>query len=559
MYFRPYFYFALFLSIFMNTALLAQTTEWTARFGGSYWDEATDIALSPSNNRIFVCGMASDSLNWGNGNVLESNGSGDFWIASYDQNGAALWMQLGGGRVDDRFNALVLSPNADAVYAAGTIRDTVVLGSDSLKTEGLYADDPLLVKYNAETGNIIWQKHWRGVGLASATAIAADNAGNIYANISFRDTIYVQNDTLTALGSSDILLVKMNSEGVMQWYKQFGGIGADVLQDIQLATDGSIYVGGYFQQTAIWGATILTAVGESDIFMAHLNPNGEVLWAKREGNDYSESITSLVLADNNRVYWAGQFNGNTKIGEQIFSSNGTTNALIIATDTSGNVQWVQQGIGAINATNNISSDAQGNVYLCGSFSENLSFGNFSLTATGSREMFVVRYSANGEAQWIKGVASAQTNHFSDALAIQTNALGNCYIVGNFNGSLLTDNGNSISSQGFSDIFIAHIAPPLIISVEPIANNQQENYFNARYSYEQDAINIQFGSSEQTGSLQFVLSNLYGQILFSQTLASAPNDLQTLSLPVSKLSNGLYIVTMIAQNERKTSQKLFVSH
>lgn len=48
--------------------------------------------------------------------------------------------------------------------------------------------------------------------------------GNVYVGVVFReDSIFVQTDSLAALGSSDILLLKLNADGVLQWYRQFGG------------------------------------------------------------------------------------------------------------------------------------------------------------------------------------------------------------------------------------------------------------------------------------------------------------------------------------------------
>ena len=553
MQFRPYFYLALFFISLPN--LLAQNSEWTARLGSAYWDEAADMVLLPSNNHLFVCGMVSDTIQWATNGTLATHGSGDFWVARYDNNGNPLWMQSGGGRVDDRFNALALAPDGNALYTAGTIRDTLVLNGDSLKTEGLYADDPLVVKYNAENGNIIWQKHWKGIGLASAEHIASDAAGNVYVGIEFRDTLYVQSDTLAASGSKDILLIKLNSDGTMQWYKQLGGLGADVLQAMHIDTQNRLYLGGYFQQTAIWGSHILTALGETDIFMAQLNGNGDIVWAKREGGEYAESITSISSVGDNRLYWAGQFSGNTQIDTHNLVCDGISNSLLIASDTLGSVQWLQQGNGAVNTANSLSTDAAGNVYMCGSFSENLYFGNQNLSANGSRVLYVVRHSYNGEAQWIKKIDVSGTSYFSDALALQTDADGKCYIAGNYNGTLLLDN-DEVPSMGFSDIMLMRIAQPLVIAVNEVPLDNASLRFTAHYLSQQQSINLQW-QSNQSETLQMQVCNLYGQIIHSQTLQGS-NDMQSISLTVGELPKGLYIATLYGKNGLKASQKLLLN-
>lgn len=535
--------------------LSAQTVEWATRFGGTHWDESADIVVSPAGDAVFVCGMVSDTVFWQTGSSLATNGSGDFWIARYDNNGIPLWMQSGGGRTDDRFNALALSPAADAIYAAGYVRDTLVLGGDSIKTDGLFSDDPLLVKYNAQNGNLLWKQHWAGIGLASARSIGTDPTGNVYVGIVFADSIYVQTDTLAALGSSDILIVKLNADGVMQWYRQFGGVGSDVLQDIAVAPDGSLYLGGYFQQTALWGVTTLVASDENDIFMAHLDPDGNVLWANREGGEYGESIISVALNHQGQVYWAGSFNQSTQIGTYNLTSNGIGNTLLIETDLEGNIIWATQGNGTINGATSIAADNAGNAYLSGYFTENVSFGNHTLTATGSTELFAVRYSPSGEAQWLKGITANQNTDFSQAAALQIDHEGHCYVTGRYIGILNADN-DELPAAGFADVFLLRIEQPLIIGIEPAT--VALNYLVASTNPQgQLTIRYQYPNNNQTTRL--TLSNLYGQTIATQLLPpnNTNTEFATFSLPTTNLPQGLYLITLQSPSSVLASTKVWL--
>ena len=535
-------------SLLLPAISLAQTINWANRLGGTHWDESADLLLSPAGDALFVAGMVSDTISWQNGSSLATHGSGDFWIARYDNNGTPIWMQSGGGRTDDRFNTVALSPTADAVYAAGQVRDTLVLGADSIKTDGLFSDDPLVVKYNAQNGNLLWQRHWKGIGIATARSIAADAIGNVYVGIVFEDSIFVQTDSLAALGSSDILLLKLNADGVLQWYRQFGGIGADVVSDMTIAPDGSLYLGGYFQKTAIWGSTTLLAADENDLLMARIDPNGNVLWAKREGGEYAESISAIALTQQGNVYWAGSFNLQTQIGDSTLSTNeGIAATLLLQTDSLGNIAWVRQSNGIISGATGICTDSAGNAYLSGYFIENVQFGNHSLTATGSTELFVVRYSPNGEAQWLRGIAAAQNSDFNQAAAVQVDATGKCYVTGAYLG-LLNADGDALPSLGFADIFLLQLSQPLIISIKPIptttttlsASYDGQGQLIARYSYQP--------STPYTSNAQIAIYNTYGQLIAVQNvpppLSAAYPNLQstTIALPTA-LQPGIYIVSL----------------
>lgn len=79
---------------------------------------------------------------------------------------------------------------------------------------------------------------------------------------------------------------------------------AHVVSDMHVRARRQPLFRGYFQKTAIWGSTTLLAADENDLLMARIDPNGNVLWAKREGGEYAESISAIALhATKGNIYW----------------------------------------------------------------------------------------------------------------------------------------------------------------------------------------------------------------------------------------------------------------
>lgn len=125
-----------------------------------------------------------------------------------------------------------------------------------------------------------------------------------------------------------------------------------------------------------------------------------------------------------------------------------------------NYLWAKSAGGTSNDySNDVTSDAFGNVFVAGSFySHTITFGNITLTNednTGTTtDIFIVKYDPSGNVLWAKNGGGAM-NDFGQF--ITTDAAGNVLITGGFQSNTITfgnvtlTNANTISSN--SNIFI----------------------------------------------------------------------------------------------------------
>ena len=115
-----------------------------------------------------------------------------------------------------------------------------------------------------------------------------------------------------------------------------------------------------------------------------------------------------------------------------------TSTLTLSAQTPG-IEWAHGfgggGTSADNATAT-AMDAQGNIYTSGMFAGTADLdptsGEFLLTSTGERDMYIQKLDANGNFVWAKGFQSTQSKYAS-ALAVDHN--GNVIMVGRFRGTL----------------------------------------------------------------------------------------------------------------------------
>ncbi len=120
--------------------------------------------------------------------------------------------------------------------------------------------------------------------------------------------------------SDDVLYLKLNSSGIQQWVKFYGGAGRDRGQDIIQTSDN-----GY----AIVGYTTSAPAQYYDAFLVRTAVNGDTLWTKRYGaSSYDDANSVKVLSD-----------GGFILGGQ--SSNGTNgfDQYLVRTNASGTLLW----------------------------------------------------------------------------------------------------------------------------------------------------------------------------------------------------------------------------
>ncbi len=223
-----------------------------------------------------------------------------------------------------------------------------------------------------------------------------------------------------------------------QWASQAGGSpGFSLGYDIAVDASGNVYITGGFTQTATFGTTTLTSVGNYDIFVAKLDPNGAWLWAVQAGGAGGADLGhGLSVDDLGNVYIAGYFGLTATFGATTLVSSGSNDIFVAKLDTNGGWLWAVKAGGTgtdINWLGSIALDPAGNVFVCGWFgSPTITFGATTLTLTGGGvvyDTFVAKLDTNGN--WLWAVQTTGTAIVKYALAIATDSVGNAYIAGNF--------------------------------------------------------------------------------------------------------------------------------
>lgn len=139
--------------------------------------------------------------------------------------------------------------------------------------------------------------------------------------------------------------------------------------------------------------------GYNELFIAKYDFAGGLQWmqAADGGGHYGNNSYSISLDQEGNAYITGTFSGTAIFGAQQLKAKGAANMFLAKYDAAGNLQWVKQANGNGYESqvrgNEISLDKNGEVVVTGQVLNLGDFGTQQLAGTGNYE---ARYSTNGE-------------------------------------------------------------------------------------------------------------------------------------------------------------------
>lgn len=180
------------------------------------------------------------------------------------------------------------------------------------------------------------------------------------------------------------------------------------------------------------------------------------LWAKSVGGSSDDQAISISTDSFGNEYVVGYFESPTLNFGSVTLTNSNTNGsrdiFIVKYDANGTVIWAKSAVGSSNdEAKFIANDSNGNSYVTGYFnSSTITFGSIVLTSSGSYDMFVAKYDNLGNVIWAKR-AGGNASDFAESVA--TDASGNVYVAGKFASLTMVFNSTTLTNVGSDDTFL----------------------------------------------------------------------------------------------------------
>jgi uncharacterized delta-60 repeat protein len=427
-----------------NLAAFAQPAlEWPARYNPADNNDEAHSVVVDNNGNVFVTGSG-----------FNASGNLDMITIKYSPSGQQLWVQSydGAGHDNDESRQITIDPNGDVCivgysktvsnftdittikYSNAGVQQWVrtydgafhngdqgnaitVDGGGNFyvcgyETVANYTYDFVTIKYDAG-GSQVWVQTYNGPGDFNDEAkdLVTDANGNVFVTGS-SDTFF------NNLPNSDIVLLKYNNSGTLQWRKVYD----DAAHSYQYATNLCI---DRNDDIAVAGYGFITAHGY-DIFVLKWNNAGAWQWMStyNYGNNTFESPHDIIADSLNNIIVTGQ-------GITATSSN-TNDYVTVKFNSAGAQQWAMRYDGAPLQEDRaaaIALDDSLNIYVTG----------FSKGAGQGMDIVTVRYSPTGNQDYALRYNNTAAN---------VDDYGNCVVAKN---GIIYVTGKS--SNGNNDDFI----------------------------------------------------------------------------------------------------------
>ena len=420
---------------------------------GNLWEVLQSTGDGARNNAVdidqtgslFFAGTHSGTNNFGGTEII---GDSDTYLGKYDATGNLAWILSisGNGNIAA---PLIKVDNDGNVYLAGIFSSTLNVVGETLTSAGNY--NTYAAKFDTN-GNLLWLKHFSG-GDSRISSLAIDNENNLIMTGGFTGDFNIGNESFTTETNKwHNYLTKFNSQGELQWINN--NSGTERLSGSAVATDnnGNIFLTGYFTQSVSFGNTDLTSLGSTDIFLVKYNSNGEAQWAKQAGSsyssgNYSDQVGGIAVDNSGNAYITGRYYETAYFDNFSLTATSHISSMYVAKYSStGSVSWVKSiGDGASGTANSITINSTGNIQVVGDFHGNMTIGNTNIASINTNTtLYLATYSPTGS---VVSAIQAGGSDFSGVLPKEMVSNDRyTFVTGSFYGAPEIGNANLETSE-----------------------------------------------------------------------------------------------------------------
>jgi hypothetical protein len=242
-------------------------------------------------------------------------------------------------------------------------------------------------------------------GIDYGKHLTTDPAGRVYVTGYFAQTVDFDPTAAatvrSASGGTDIFLASYQPTGTMRWVTTLGGTGVDMSYAVGTEADGTLRLAGYVSTGATCGTT-MGGAGARDAFAAVLDASGRCLRAITVGGSEDDEARGFLIAPDG--------------------------------------DWVL--VGAFRGTADFDPGA----------------GVALVTSAGEEDLFVARYAPGGTLRWVRPLGSPAGD---EGMAVALDAAGNVYAAGFIGGPVDADPGPEnvpVTTAGLGDAVVWALSP-----------------------------------------------------------------------------------------------------
>ena len=421
--------------LLQGVLLIAQAPDlqWSKTFGGSSFDNAWRIIKSGDGN--FYIGGYIESVD---GDIEENNGVIDYWIIKNDEGGDLLWVKNFGGTSVDILTT-ILATNDSGFIAGG-----YTYSNDGDVSGNHGSTDYWVIKVDAE-GNLQWQRTYGGssTDILRSINITSDEGYILTGDARSDDGDISEHHGTT--DESDYWIVKIDSEGEIEWEHSYGGTDDDEPKSMLVLSNGDLVVSGWSKSN---DDDISFNHGDRDVWVLKLDAYGNILWEKSYGSNGDDYCYSSVCTNANNLIFSGSTDSNN--GDVTGYHGGFYDVWVFMTDSVGNLEWSKTYGG---------NDEEQSFDIVRTVDSNFIFTGYSFSSDddvlinyGEDDAWVVKIDSLGNLIWQLSLGGTDRDQLYSIIEADEDT----YMLA---GATLSTDGDITINQGETDFWVVRIGPP----------------------------------------------------------------------------------------------------
>ncbi len=505
----------LIVNLFLTTHTISAqpNIEWEKNYGGSAFEFASSVKQT-TDGGYAIAGISRSA----DGDVSGNNGEQDYWIVKLDIEGNIEWENNYGGSMRDHLLSMELTTDGGYILVGRSESND----GDVSKNNG--GSDCWIVKLDAE-GNLEWEKTYGGTSpdIASSVKQTTDGGYIVGARTSSSDGDVGGNN-----GGTDYWILKLDTEGNLEWENNYGGSGGEILHSIQQTTDGGYIVAG---NSGSNDGDLGGNNGGSDYWIVKLDLEGNIEWEQNYGGSEGDTSPSIAQTTDDGYIVAGTSRSNNG---DVSGNNGELDYWVLKLDIAGNQVW-GKNFGGVDDdfARSIAQTTDGGYIAAGSSRSN--DGDVSGN-NGGTDYWILKLDMAGNIEWEKNYGGSDDDYIRSIA--QTTDGG--YIVAGESSSI---DGDVSGNNGLLDFWVIKLAPfPL-----GIPNTLSKPKFTISPNPSQGEFTINM--TDLIGPMNVRICNAVGRTVYIKS------DIEG-ELNVDNIPPGNYFITITSEDHSGT-RKLII--
>ena len=385
--------------------------------------------------------------------------------------------------------------------------------------------DVLVIKLDS-VGDIEWVNNYGGSGFDEGrSVVATSDGGFVIAGFTTSD----DGDVSGLQGGIDYWLFKLDATGALLWQRTLGGTGNEFARAVRPVGTSGFIVAGYSDSN---DGDVTGNNGNNDMWVVRVDANGAPIWQTCLGGTIGDGANAVATtADGGFIVAGSAYSDNG----DVVGNHGAGDAWVVKLDSLGAQLW-QIALGGTNTEEVLSATESvdgGIVLACTTASDDGDVTGFQ----GVNDFWLVKLDSDGGLLWQKTYGGTGTEQ---ANCLEETADGGIIIAGASN----SVDGDLTSNAGLIDVWLIRLKGLSTGDVE-MANDQ----LNVVPNPSNGPVMI----SGMNGPGTLFLTDALGRIVHSERVTSSNHRIDLEAFPT-----GVYQLTLRTA-EGIASQRLVLQH